>query len=83
MLVTKDIGPVDAVKESAMIFKRTWGEQVAGNFGLSWAMFFSFVAWTIISVGLFVAGGAIGPVVVIPVLFNVVTKKQNHKKVKS
>ena len=69
VLVTKDIGPVDAVKESAMIFKRTWGEQVAGNFGLSWAMFFSFLAWTVVSVGLFMGGGVIGPVLVIPALF--------------
>ncbi len=68
VLVTKDIGPIDAVKESAAIFKRTWGEQVAGNFGLTWAMLFSFLGWTVVSVALMVASGALGPVGVIPAL---------------
>jgi len=45
VLVTKDIGPIDAVKESAMIFKRTWGEQVAGNFGVGAAMTLLMLGW--------------------------------------
>ena len=68
VLVTKDVGPVDAVKESAALFKRTWGEQVTGNFGLTWAMLFAFLAWTAVSVGMFVVGGMAGPVLVIPAL---------------
>jgi hypothetical protein len=68
VLVTKDIGPIDAVKESAAIFKRTWGEQVAGNFGLSWAMFFAFLGWTGVSVAALYVGAMIGSVVVIPAL---------------
>jgi len=31
ILVTKDVDPWTAVKESATLFKQTWGEQVAGN----------------------------------------------------
>jgi hypothetical protein len=46
ILVTKDIGPIDAVKESVAIFKRTWGEQVVGNFGMSIAVTLMAVAWT-------------------------------------
>ncbi len=68
VLVTKDVGPIDAVKESAAIFKRTWGEQVAGNFGLSWAMFFAFMSWTAVSVGLLWASSLLGAAVVIPVV---------------
>jgi len=46
VLITKNIGPIDAIKESSAIFKRTWGENMVGNFGLSWAMFFLFAGWT-------------------------------------
>jgi hypothetical protein len=66
VLVTKDVGPIDAVKESAAIFKRTWGEQVVGNFGLSWAMFFCFLGWTGASAGLVFGGRVLGPAGVIP-----------------
>jgi len=68
VLVTKDIGPIDAIKESAAIFKRTWGEQVTGNFGLSWAMFFAFAGWTAVSFAMAFAAGAIAPVAVLPVV---------------
>ena len=37
VLVTQNVGPIDAVKESAGLFKRTWGEQMVGNFGMGWA----------------------------------------------
>jgi len=52
VLVTKDIGPIDAVKESAAIFKRTWGEQVTGNFGIGWAMFLAFLGWSAAMAGM-------------------------------
>ena len=34
VLVARDVGPVDAVKESALILKRTWGENLAGQAGM-------------------------------------------------
>lgn len=34
VLVTRDIGPLEAIKESARILRRTWGEQLAGNVGI-------------------------------------------------
>jgi hypothetical protein len=34
VLVAKDVGPVDAVKESALILKRTWGENLVGQAGM-------------------------------------------------
>ena len=34
VLVVEDVGPLEAVKRSANYLKRTWGEQIAGNFGL-------------------------------------------------
>ncbi|MGE3074092.1 MAG: DUF6159 family protein [Dehalococcoidia bacterium] len=33
ILVAQGIGPIDAIKHSSSLFKRTWGEQVASNFG--------------------------------------------------
>lgn len=60
VLVTKDIGPIDAIKESAKIFKRTWGEQVIGNFGMGAAVMLIGLAWTGIGVALIVAMGSLG-----------------------
>jgi hypothetical protein len=37
ILVTRDIGPIDAVKESAELLKRTWGENIVGNAGIGLA----------------------------------------------
>ena len=34
ILVTQDIGPVAAVKQSAALLKRTWGENIIGNAGI-------------------------------------------------
>ncbi len=35
VLVTENVGPLDAVKRSSELLKKTWGEQVAGNFAVS------------------------------------------------
>jgi hypothetical protein len=34
VLVTRNIGPLDAVKESAGLLRRSWGENLAGNAGI-------------------------------------------------
>ena len=34
VLVSRDIGPVDALKESVSLFKRTWGESAVGHVGI-------------------------------------------------
>ncbi len=34
VLVSKDVGPVDAVKESVELLKRSWGENLIGNGGI-------------------------------------------------
>lgn len=60
VLVTKDVGPIDAVRESAAIFKRTWGEQVTGNFGIGWAMFLAFLGWTAAMAGMVWLAGTLG-----------------------
>lgn len=37
VLVAEDIGPVEAVKRSVALFKRTWGESAAGMVGIGFA----------------------------------------------
>ncbi len=68
ILVTKDIGPVDAVKESVAIFKRTWGAQVVGNFGMGWAVTLMALSWTVVcclALFLLAPGGAF---IVVPIV---------------
>ncbi len=37
VLVARDVGPLEAVKESVDLLKRTWGENIAGNVGIGLA----------------------------------------------
>jgi hypothetical protein len=39
VLVVEDVNPIDAVKRSAALLKKTWGEQVIGGFSLGAIMF--------------------------------------------
>jgi hypothetical protein len=34
VLVLENVGPIEAVKRSGALLKKTWGEQIAGNFGM-------------------------------------------------
>jgi hypothetical protein len=56
ILVVKDLGPIDAVKESAGLLKRTWGEQITGNFSLGGIFFL--VYFLLIVVGVVLIGFA-------------------------
>lgn len=49
ILVTRDIGPVDAVKESALLLKKTWGENLIGQGGVG--LVFGLVFFAMIIVG--------------------------------
>ncbi|MCD4684610.1 MAG: DUF6159 family protein [Anaerolineae bacterium] len=39
VLVVEGVSPIDAVKRSSSLLKKTWGEQIAGNFGIGMVMF--------------------------------------------
>ncbi len=39
VLVSEDIGPIEAVKRSTRLLKDTWGEQVVGNFSIGLVFF--------------------------------------------
>ncbi len=42
VLVARDVGPIEAVKESTALLKKTWGENVIGQVGLAAAFGFIF-----------------------------------------
>lgn len=55
VLVAQNVGPVDAVKESVGLLKRTWGENLIGQGGIGLAFGLITVALVIAGVGLSVA----------------------------
>jgi hypothetical protein len=57
VMVARDVGPIDAVKESAMLLKKTWGENVIGQVGLGAA--FAFIFMGVILAGVVLVGLAI------------------------
>lgn len=56
VLVSQDIGPVDALKKSAALLKRTWGENAIGTVGLG--LVFGLITFAVIAVGLLLAFAA-------------------------
>lgn len=52
VLVHRDVGPVEAVKESAALLKETWGENVIGRAGLGVA--FALIFGGVVIFGLFI-----------------------------
>ncbi len=56
VLAAEDIGPVDAIKRSSSLLKRTWGEQIVGNAGIG-AVFGLFIVGAIAAGALIIALG--------------------------
>lgn len=52
--MTRDVGPVDAVKESAELLRRTWGENLIGNLGLGFVFGAAYFGLAIVCVGILV-----------------------------
>jgi hypothetical protein len=49
VLVARDVGPIDAIKESAGMLKKTWGENVIGQTGMGLAFGFIFLGVVVCS----------------------------------
>lgn len=62
ILVSRDVGPVDAVKESIELLKRTWGENVAGNVGIGMAFGLITMLVVVLAIALVIAAAAVGGV---------------------
>ncbi|MDE2407661.1 MAG: hypothetical protein KGL91_07345 [Xanthomonadaceae bacterium] len=65
VLVSRDIGPIDAVKESALLLKRTWGENLIGQGGVGLVFGMIFVALSVVAVVVIVFAAMSGSVMVI------------------
>jgi hypothetical protein len=50
VLVTRDVGPIDAIKESASLLKKTWGENLIGQGGIGLAFGFIMVGVVMASI---------------------------------
>ena len=71
VLVARDVGPVEAVKESATLLKKTWGENVIGQAGLGFA--FGLIQFSVITCGVLLVIAAAftqnAPLIILTVVF--------------
>ncbi|MEO8384838.1 MAG: DUF6159 family protein [Betaproteobacteria bacterium] len=65
VLVTSDVGPIDAVKESAGLLKKTWGENVIGQAGIGAAFGLITFAIVLCGIALVILAAMTGSVIVI------------------
>jgi Family of unknown function (DUF6159) len=65
VLVSEDLGPVDAVKRSTQLLKQTWGEQVVGNFAVGTVVGLAGLVLTLVFVPLVALAAASGSVALI------------------
>jgi hypothetical protein len=72
VLVAQDVGPIDAVKESVSLLKRTWGENLIGNGGIGVAFGLITFAVMVIGAGLTVFSAA-NHVVPLAIVFGAAT----------
>lgn len=75
VLVHQRLGAIDVVKESAGLFKKTWGEQMVGHGGIGLLMGLLAFGTGAVGVGLTVAAGSLGlgPVAVLGMIGLTVT----------
>ena len=65
VIVTRDVGPVEAVKESAELLRRTWGENLIGNVGLGVVFAVAYIALILVGVALAVLAAQTGSVLLV------------------
>lgn len=65
VIVTRDVGPVEAVKESADLLRRTWGENLIGNAGFGLVFGIAYVALVVLGVFLAALAAQVGSAVLI------------------
>ena len=70
VLATKDIGAIDAVKESAGLFRKTWGEQMVANAGIGLAFFVISIVMMGTFIPLTIFLGSINEVLIIPMVIS-------------
>ncbi len=68
VLAVENVGPIEAIKRSVVLLKKTWGEEIAGHFGLG--AVFGLASFLIIILGIFctVTAASITNTAVLPVI---------------
>jgi hypothetical protein len=61
VLVNREIGPIDALKESIALLKKTWGENAIGNVGIGAAFGLIFVLVMLLGIALAIAAWQVAP----------------------
>ncbi len=59
VLVSQNIGPIDALKQSVGLLRKTWGENAIGNVGIGMAFALIFIAAVVLSVVLVIASSVV------------------------
>lgn len=73
VLVVKNLGPIEALKESARIMKRTWGEQIVGNIGIGLVFAGGYILLGLLATGAIILAATLGqPILLIAVIATVV-----------
>jgi len=67
VLVVENVGPIEAIKRSAALLKRTWGEQIVGNFGIGLVFGLLMFLAMLLGAGLIVGAAATGVLALIVV----------------
>jgi hypothetical protein len=61
VLVNENVGPIDAIKESVGLLKKTWGENIVGNVGIGMAFGLIFVGAIVVGMVLVFGAAALSP----------------------
>jgi hypothetical protein len=67
VLVTQNVGPIEAVKESVLLLKKTWGENILGNGGIGLVFGLLSMAVVVVGVALVIVAAMVSPYLAIAV----------------
>ena len=65
VLVVENIGPIDAIKRSAQLLKKTWGEQLIGNFSIGFVFGLMIFSSILISIPIFILAASAESVLIV------------------
>ena len=60
VLVVENIGPIDAIKRSTSLLKKTWGEQIAGNISIGLVFGLLMVGTVLLAIPVFLSISSLG-----------------------
>ena len=68
ILVNEDIGPIEAIKRSGSMIKKTWGEQIAGDLSIGLIFFFITLGALLIGIPLAILAASLGAAALVVVI---------------